>query len=172
MARARRSLARKMACEDDGNPLSTVLHKGRRQSLPHNYLGPTVIHVVDGGDAWSAYLKRMTSRPGWTVARLSKESHIARSSIYKWITDGASAITIDSVYRVADALGDDRANALRAAGNLPTDHDPEVDLILSSNLSEREKAAMIDRLMQRREEERQRRIDDLRFRLGEEPEAS
>lgn len=135
--------------------------------MPHNYAGPTVIHVVDGGDAWSAYLKRMTSRPGWTVARLAKESNIARSSLYKWLSEGAQAITIDSVYRIADALGDDRENALRAAGNIPVGRDEEVDLILAANITEREKAAMIDRLMQRREEERQRRLDDLRFRLGE-----
>ena len=172
MARARRSLARKMAFEAGDGSLTAVLQTGRRQSLPHNYLGPTVVHVVDGGDAWSAYLKRMTSRPGWTVARLAKDSGIARSSIYKWIAEGAQAITIDSVYRIADALGDDRANALRAAGNLPPDSDPEVNLILAANITEREKAAMIDRLMQRREEEHQRRLDDLRFRLGEDPQAS
>lgn len=121
-------------------------------------------------DAWSAYLRRMTSRPGWTVTRLAKESGIARSSINKWIAAGAVAITIDSVYRVADALGDDRANALRAAGNLPLDRDPEVDLILASNRTEREKAEMVDRLMRRREEERLRRIEDLKWMLGGEGE--
>ncbi len=79
------------------------------------------------------------------------------------MADGAEAITIESVYLVADALGDDRANALKAAGNLPPERDEEVDLILNSDRSERTKALMIERLMRRREEERQRRLDDLRF---------
>lgn len=129
------------------------------------WLEPTVIRVVGGGDAWSAYLRLMTSRPGWTVARLARDSRIARSTIFRWLSEGAEAITIDSVYRVADALGDDRANALRAAGNLAPDRDPEVDLILSSDRTDAVKAQMIDRLMQRREEERQRRVADLRWML-------
>lgn len=161
-ARSKRSHQRKQALE-------TVRRKGRSESFPRRWTDPTVLYVVDGGDAWSAYLRTMTRRPGWSVARLARESGIARSSIFKWIAEGAEAITIDSVYRVADALGDDRTSALRAAGNVSTleTRDPEVDLILSSDRSEREKAAMIDRLMRRREEDRQRRLDDLKFVLGD-----
>ncbi len=100
--------------------------------------------------------------------RLARESRISRSSIFKWIAEGAGAITIESVYRVADALGDDRANALQAAGNLPPGRDPEVDLILSSDRwSESAKVQMIDRLMRRREEDRRRRIEDLGLGDGE-----
>jgi transcriptional regulator with XRE-family HTH domain len=127
--------------------------------------------VIDGGDTWSEYLRRMTRRPGWSVAKLSRESGIAKSSLFKWITNGAGeTITIESVYRVADALGDDRANALKAAGNLPPERDEEIDLILNSDRSERTKALMLERLMRRREEERQRRLDDLRFVIEGDPE--
>jgi hypothetical protein len=114
----------------------------------------------------------MTSRPGWTVVRLARESRIARSSIFKWIAEGAGAITIESVYRIADALGDDRTNALKAAGNLPPERDDEVDLILASDRSDRAKALMIDRLMKRREEEKVRRLEDLRFLIDGDAEAS
>lgn len=120
------------------------------------------------GDEWSAYLRRMTGRPGWSVARLARESDLSRSTIFRWIAEGAEGITIQSVYLVADALGDDRAAALRAAGNLPPERDAEIELILSSSRTEVEKVAMIDRLMRRREEERMRRLEDLRFVLNQE----
>lgn len=150
------------------DPTWTVRQTRRSRSFPLRWAEPTVIHVVKD-DAWSAYLRRMTRRPEWTggVARLAAESGIARSSIFKWIAEGAGSITIESVYRIADALGDDRANALRAAGNLPLDGDPEVELILASDRSERVKAALIDRLLTRREEERARRVADLEWMLGQ-----
>jgi transcriptional regulator with XRE-family HTH domain len=110
----------------------------------------------------------MVERPGWSVARLARESGLHRSAIFGWIADGAGGITIRSVYLIADALGVDREDALRAAGNLPPERDAEVELILSSTRTELEKVAMIDRLMRRREEERQRRLDDLRWMLGQE----
>lgn len=145
----------------------TVARRRRSESFRSRWLEPTVLYVVDGGDAWSLYLRRMTSRPGWSVARLARDAGLHRSAIFGWMADGANGITIRSVYLVADALGDDRANALRAAGNLPPERDSEVDLILNSNWTERRKVEAIDRLMERREEERQRRIKDLEFMLGD-----
>lgn len=144
----------------------TVDHKRRLQSFQHSYTGPTVIAMVDGGDAWSAYLRRMTQRPGWSVARLARESGLHRSSIFNWIKHGAQAITIQAVYMIADALGEDRETALRAAGNIPPGRDPEVDLILAANRTDEQKAEMINRLIRRREEEERRRLEDLRFMLG------
>jgi hypothetical protein len=125
------------------------------------------MNVTKEADEWSAYLRRMTSRPGWSVARLAREADVARSSIFRWLAEGAEGITIQSVYLIADALGDDRGAALRAAGNLPPERDAEIELILSSDRSELEKVAIIDRLMRRREEERMRRLEDLRFVLGQ-----
>src|SRR5262245_7840302 len=148
--------------------MQTVRRIGRQRSFRQRWREPIVIYVIDGGDAWSAYLKRMTRRPGWSVARLARESNVARSTIFRWIAKGAEAVTIESVHRIADALGDDRANALKAAGNLPPERDEEVDLILNAPWSEARKVQAIDRLMRRREEERERRMADLRFMLGEE----
>lgn len=92
---------------------------------------------------------------------------MSRSTVFRWLAEGAESITIQSVYLVADALGDDRANALKAAGNLPPERDVEVDLILNSNRSDSRKAELIERLMRRREEERARRLADLEFVLEE-----
>lgn len=150
--------------------LSTVRQIRRSRYFQRNWSGPNVVYVVATGDAWSAYLRRMTSRTDWSVARLAREAGIARSTIFRWIkegADGSSGLTIQSVYAIADALGDDRASALTAAGNLPPERDAEVELILGSDRSDDEKAAMIDRLMRRREEDKARRMDDLRFVLGD-----
>lgn len=114
----------------------------------------------------------MTRRTGWSVARLARDSDIAKSTIFRWMkegADGSSGLTIQSVYRIADALEDDRANALKAAGNLPPERDAEVDLILSSDRSEQQKTLMIERLQRRREEEQRRRLEDLRFALNDPP---
>lgn len=137
------------------------------ESFRYRWFEPNVILVVDGGDAWSTYLRRAMRTKGLTVSELARRSRLHRTTISDWMNKGAGAITIQSVYMVADALGVDRNEALRAAGNLPPERDEEVDLILASNRTEREKVAMIDRLMRRREEDRQRRIDDLRFVLGD-----
>lgn len=125
-----------------------------------------MIYVVGGGDTWSAFIKRMTSRPDWTAAKLARESGIARSTIFRWMAEGADGITIDSVFRVADALGVSRSEALQAAANVSPDADPEVDLILASDRSDTVKSQMIDRLMARRAEESARRMADLEWMLS------
>lgn len=157
-ARLTRSVARLDSHE-------SVARRRQEGSYPKRWHSPTVIYVTDGGDAWSAYLRRMMSLRGITASELARRSGLHRATISEWLNKGVGAITIQSVYLIADALEDDRTIALRAAGNLPPERDAEVDLILASDRTEREKAAMIDRLMLRREEERQRRIDDLRWML-------
>lgn len=97
---------------------------------------------------WGSYLRRMTSRPGWSVARLARESNIHRGTIFKWIA-GKGGVTVASVRAIANALGDDPANALRAAGNVTGDAsglDPDVQIIMrrleDPTVSEAEKATI------------------------------
>lgn len=106
-------------------------------------------------------------RAGVNASQLARKSGLHRATISEWLNRGAGAITIQSVYLIADALGEARADALKAAGNLPPERDAEVDLILASNRSDTQKAYLIERLMRRREEHRQQRLDDLRFALEE-----
>jgi hypothetical protein len=146
---------------------ASVLYMGRGESFARRWAGPTVIAVINGPDEWSAYVARVSRSPGWTPTRLARVSGIAKSSIYKWMTEGASSgLTIDSVYRIADAVGEDRAVALNAAGNLTTSaSDPEVALIMASDRSDAVKRQMVKRLMARREDEAARRVADLRWML-------
>lgn len=85
-------------------------------------------------ESWSDYLRRMTSRPGWSVARLARESGIHRGTIFKWIA-GKTGATVANVKSIAEALGDDPAKALSAAGNVgvaTTDEplDPDLKLLV------------------------------------------
>ena len=89
----------------------------------------------DGGkrESWADYLRRMTDRPGWSVARLARDSGIHRATIFKWMA-GKGGANVASVRAIAEALGDDPANALRAAGNMAGTEteaiDPDVQVIL------------------------------------------
>jgi plasmid maintenance system antidote protein VapI len=114
------------------------------------------------GETWAAYLRRMTKRPGWSVARLARDSGIHRATIFKWI-GGDAGVTIDSVRRVADALGDDPENALRAAGNIEragAATDEEVALIMRAPVDAQLKDLMLTRLQERRERDRKQRMED------------
>ena len=60
----------------------------------------------------------MTSRPGWSVARLARESGIHRATIFEWMKGSSDSVTIGSVRAIAAALDDDLENALRAGASL------------------------------------------------------
>jgi len=112
------------------------------------------------GENWATYLRRMTKRPGWSVARLARESGIHRATIFKWI-GGEPGATVDSVRRIALALGDDPDNAFRAAGNAgaaPSVEDQELALIDRAPVDDNLKAVMRQKLLERRERERQERL--------------
>lgn len=108
------------------------------------------------GDNWAGYLRRMTKRPGWSVARLARESGIHRATIFKWLA-GEEGVTIDSVRRIATALGDNPDNALRAAGNPGGGDalDEEMALIDRAPVGDALKATMRRKLLERRARERQ-----------------
>ena len=124
--------------------------------------------VTDVGDTWAAYLNRMMWERGMTKARLAELTGLTRQTISEWANGkGSSTIKIENVLRIAEALDDDPTHALIAAAGIAPEHDPEVDLILASDWSEGDKAAMVERLMCRREEQRQERVANLRFLLGQ-----
>lgn len=89
--------------------------------------------VGDGGkrESWADYLRRMTDRPGWSVAKLARESGIHRATIFKWMASKGGA-NVASARAIGDALGD-TDNALRAAGNMGGETeqmDPDLQVIL------------------------------------------
>ncbi|NBE80350.1 helix-turn-helix domain-containing protein [Micromonospora rubida] len=95
---------------------------------------------------WAGYLRRMTRRPGWSVARLAREAGINKSTIFGWIK--GDGVTVASVKAIAKALGDDEAHALAAAGGAKHGDalDADVRIILrrlaSPDASEAERATI------------------------------
>lgn len=96
------------------------------------------MHVSDAGrSTWATFLAQQTARPGWSVARLARESGIHRSTIFRWLK-GDGGLTMASVRQIAAALGVDPQTALLAAGNMvsaapPSDAlpmDPDIVVIL------------------------------------------
>lgn len=69
-------------------------------------------------NAWAALLRDITSRPGWSVAKLARDSGIHRSTIFRWINGEMSNLTLDSIRLVAEAANIDIRDTLRAAATL------------------------------------------------------
>lgn len=139
----------------------------------HGYYGEP---VGDGyaDDGWSAYLRRMTSRPGWSVAKLAREAGLHRSTVFGWIKEGGDGLTVTSVMQIATALGDDPINALRAAAGIPErTYDEEIAFVVNHpTLRPRSKETLLRLIRERRAAQRQQAIDDTRRMvavLGEEP---
>jgi transposase-like protein len=119
-------------------------------------------------------LRRMTARPGWSVARLAREAGIHRATIFDWIKGGGDSVTIASVRAVADALNDDLENALRAVAGLESSQerrDEEMDMIMSAPVDDDMKKQMIARALELREQDRQQRMQVLRWMMASEQEA-
>src|SRR4051794_10281728 len=117
----------------------------------------------DEANPWGRYVKALTDRDGWSVARLARESGIARRTLFRWIGGSTESVTVESVRLVAAASGDDLDRALRAAAGLALDEeenddeaeiDFEIRMIEQSSLPEPQKRAMVDfaRQLQRRQQ--------------------
>ncbi|MGC5033034.1 helix-turn-helix domain-containing protein [Micromonospora sp. DT229] len=95
---------------------------------------------------WASYLRRMTKRPGWSVARLAREAGINKSTIFGWMK--GDGVTVASVKAIAKALGDDEAHALAAAGGAQRGDALDSDLriilrrLASPDASEAERATI------------------------------
>jgi len=119
-------------------------------------------NVLRMGDAslpsteWGRYLRRMTSRPGWSVAELARRSEIARQTIFDYIRHGADSVSIGTVRRIAEALEDDFVTALLAAGNISVhQQDEQISNIVTSGLTKEEQSDLIEYVTAVREAQRQ-----------------
>lgn len=105
------------------------------------------------------------------MARLAREAGIHRATIFDWIRGGGDSVTIASVRAVADALGDDLENALRAVAGLESSRaqrDEEMDMIMSAPVDDDMKRQMIARALELREQQRQQRIQILQWLMASE----
>jgi transcriptional regulator with XRE-family HTH domain len=117
------------------------------------------LHVTSGDvDPWTDFLKGVTTRPGWSVARLAEESGIHRATIYRWLKGDIKNVTVESVRMIAKGGEVSLAAALHAARahtmNDPVDSADEDDFearrIRESNLSAKKKRDLLAHLARRR----------------------
>jgi transcriptional regulator with XRE-family HTH domain len=132
-----------------------------KERRPRSYADPWIdayrMPMGDGrGETWGTYLRRMTERPGWSVARLARESGVARQTIFAYISGKKTGVTVATVRAIGQALDDEPA-ALRAAGQLgpEVESDEELELVRTDDrLKPATKLAIIDLILERRERER------------------
>lgn len=137
------------------------------------------VHVRNTGGrssgVWATYARRAREGAGMTRAELAERLGKDHSTIYRWETGSYRPDSADTVAAWASAVGVPLDEALAAAGlrpDLPPPQEPtqerdeEIDLIRSATgLTAAQKRQLIERVLERREEDRQRRIADLRWML-------
>jgi len=122
---------------------------------------------------WMRYLRGIQQRPGWSVARLARESKgkIHKSTIFRMISGETQRVAVATVRLIADIVGDPYDVAMKAAaGSLADDgdtepedprlkgldpHDPVVVRILDGSWDEGMKHLMLDNLRRKREQQRE-----------------
>jgi hypothetical protein len=99
---------------------------------------------------------------------------VDRTTVFRWETQRARPESAELVQAVAEALGVDLDEALAAAGLKPgiappveptREHDEEMEMILTAPVDPATKKKMVDRLLELRERDKQRRMEDLTFLL-------
>lgn len=153
------------------NQLASVAWLRPPGSYSRSSDGKYRVHMRDGSESeplntWADYLRELTTRPGWSVARLAREAGIHRSTIFRWMEGGeAKAVTVRSVKLIARAAGQDVDAALRAAGAVLDPEEPDdafdlqIEMIESADLPASQKRAMIREL----ERLRERQLADQKF---------
>lgn len=76
---------------------------------------------------WARYLQELTSRPGWSGARLARESGVNRSSIYRWMNGRVDNVSAKSVRAIARVVGDDPDRVLLLAGEVLSDDASDIE---------------------------------------------
>ena len=74
---------------------------------------------------WAQYLQDLTNRPGWSVARLARESGVNRSSIFRWMSGKVGNVSANSVRAIAAAVGDDPDAVILTASDALNANSPE-----------------------------------------------
>lgn len=111
-------------------------------------------------DAWTKFLRDLVARPGWSVARLARESGIDRSHIHRMMRGEGKTVTVESVRMIAKGAGVSLASALHAARartmtepvDTADEDDPEARAIRESNLNSKAKRDLLAHLARRRQQ--------------------
>ena len=171
-------------------PGGPTRHEGRRFTLrPRNSAGPQPhrpgktpwslpyrVHVRNtSGEqrgTWATFAKAARTGARLSQSELARRLGVDRTTIFRWESGRARPESADMVRAFADVLDIDLEEALAAAGLRPgveapkeptRERDEEMELILTADVDDRLKQIMIERLLELRERDKQRRIEDLKF---------
>lgn len=73
---------------------------------------------ADGATNWARYVRKAVEACDGNVSRLARRAEIGRSSVYRYLRDDGTKVTIGTATRIALAINDEPANAIKAAGDL------------------------------------------------------
>lgn len=118
----------------DMSPISDVAKAGRTDVLTrwsgHNYRGhmPQRSTHPPRPTAWMKYLRGIQDRPGWSIARLARESKgaISRSALFEMMNGTTRRISVDVVRLIARIVGDNPDEVLKTVSGSVTGL-PEAD---------------------------------------------
>lgn len=137
-------------------------HSGSYTPSSKPYYAACMVANYDGA-MWANYVDGLRNRPGWSVARLSRETGLSTSTLWDYIGNKTGkAVTIPTVMAIAEAAGDDPIVAFRAAAGLAGEspEDIEISVVLGSDLDTDAKQELISDIVRRRERDRQARMED------------
>lgn len=146
-------------------PIGTVAYlpsrKTYRGSAAVSYRMPMANGL--GSETWGDYIRRLTKRKGWSVARLARESGFNPATLFEWMREeGGESVKAASIVAIAHAAGEDPMIGFRAAAGLTTEEpeDQELALVLNAELPGDAKDEIIASILVRRERDRESRMQD------------
>lgn len=81
---------------------------------------------------WAQFLREVVDRPGWSVARLSRETalpdgkpRVSKATIFRYLADAVPNISTTRVRLLAEAAGVSVEDAVKAAASLLNDDEPQ-----------------------------------------------
>ena len=128
----------------------------------------------DARGAWATFARIARERAGVSQSELARRMDTDRTTIWRWENGRQKPENPVMVVDFARVTGVELSEAMAAAGLVPDveppteptrEADEEMDLILQSKVSPAMKKYMIDRLLDLRERDKQRRMEDIRFLL-------
>jgi transcriptional regulator with XRE-family HTH domain len=143
---------------------------------------PYVVHVrntpADQRGAWATFAKAARTGARISQSELARRLGVDRTTIFRWESGRARPESAEMIRAFAEVLDIELDEALAAAGLRPgvappveptRERDEEMELILAAPVDDRMKSLMVDRLLELRERDKRRRMDEFRFIIDPRP---
>lgn len=115
---------------------------------------------------WGAYVLKTRARLGLGGTAFGKLVGVSRVQVHRWETGENVATEYDTIVAVADAVGDDRSVALKAAGQVKTGSDEKpsrdeaaIKLIRESDAPDWMKTTLIQQVREQSAEHERQRLE-------------